>query len=102
MARSPFRGGETEAHRHSTAPIHASINLVSIFAVKVFMAAGGKHSGGDGFDVHFHVVKTRSARGTETSRGGCGEAGVRGEWAAESPALEQTATSPPLQVGALH
>lgn len=75
-------------HRHSTAPIHASTNLVSVFAVKVFMPAGRQtHSGGDGFDVRCHVVKTRSARGTETPRGGRGEAGGRGEWAAESPAL---------------
>lgn len=44
MARSPFRGGVTEVHRHTTAPIHASTNLVSVFAVKVFMPAGGKHT----------------------------------------------------------
>lgn len=75
-------------HRHGTAPIHASTNSVLVFAVKVFKHTGRQmRSGVVGIDVQCHVVRTRSARGTQTPRGECGEAGGRGEWAAESPAL---------------
>lgn len=75
-------------HRHGTAPIHASTNSVLVFAVKVFKPTGRQmRSGVVGIDVQCHVLRTRSARGTQTPRGECGEAGGRGEWAAESPAL---------------
>ena len=117
MARSPFRGGEAEVHRH-TARLRSTRRLMYSLACKKVCTPRRRqhthahthaHAHSGGFDVHCHVrcvgggekKKKRGALAApETPRGerGAGTQAGAGEWAAESPASEQTATSSRVQV----